>query len=228
MKRFGRWAHVCLCAALFAGCATSDKRHYGTSEGLTVPATEAAGAAEAQSDRMMIWTAEMSLEVGSVSNAVDEVAEVAQRHGGYIERKHDWGGKSARMTVRVPVRSFLVALADFEALGTVINRTIEGRDVTDQFTDAEAWLKNKIVLRERLKLLLDKATDVKDALAIEAELNRVQGEIDVMEGRIKSLKGHIAYATVTLELDRKPILGPVGYIFRGLWRGIGKLFVIRD
>jgi len=40
-------------------------------------------------------------------------------------------------------------------------------------------------------------------LAIETELNRVQGDIDSMEGRIKSLKGQVEYATVTLALERK-------------------------
>jgi hypothetical protein len=54
-------------------------------------------------------------------------------------------------------------------------------------------------------------------LAIEAELNRVQGDIYSMEGRIKSLKGEVDYATVTLSLVRKPFLGPLGYLFKGLW-----------
>lgn len=84
------------------------------------------------------------------------------------------------------------------------------------------------MLRDRLTQLLEKAADVKDVLAIETELNRVQADIDSMEGRIKSLKGQVEYATVTLSLERKPILGPLGYLFKGLWWGVEKLFVIRE
>ena len=101
-------------------------------------------------------------------------------------------------------------------------------DVTEQYIDVEARLKNKIVLRDRLKQLLEKATTVKDILAIETELHRVQGDIDSMEGRIKSLKGQVDYTTVTISLKRKAILGPLGYLFKGLWWGVEKLFVIRD
>lgn len=57
---------------------------------------------------------------------------------------------------------------------------------------------------------------------------RVQGDIDSMEGLIKALKGRVDYATVTLSLNRKAILGPLGYLFKGLWWGVEKLFVIRD
>lgn len=49
-----------------------------------------------------------------------------------------------------------------------------------------------------------------------------------MEGLIKALKGRVDYATVTLSLNRKAILGPLGYLFKGLWWGVEKLFVIRD
>jgi len=45
----------------------------------------------------------------------------------------------------------------------------------------------------------------KDVLAIETELNRVQADIDSMEGRIKSLKGQADFATVTLALERRPV-----------------------
>jgi hypothetical protein len=51
---------------------------------------------------------------------------------------------------------------------------------------------------------------------------------DSMEGRIKALKGQVDYATVTLSLNRKPILGPLGYLFKGIWWGVEKLFVIRE
>lgn len=72
-----------------------------------------------------------------------------------------------------------------------------------------------------------------DGLAIETELNRVQGDIDSMEVRIKSLKGRIDYATLNLRLaqkepTRKKILGPLGDLFQGLFWTVEKLFVIRE
>ena len=94
--------------------------------------------------------------------------------------------------------------------------------------DVEARLKNKIVLRDRLQKLLEKAVEVKDVLAIETELNRVQGEIESMQARITKLKGQVDYSTIDLELNRKKMLGPAGYVFKGFFWTIGKLFVLRD
>ncbi len=67
-----------------------------------------------------------------------------------------------------------------------------------------------------------------DILAIETELNRVQADIDSMQGRMKSLKGKVDLATIELTLNRAKILGPLGYLFKGLCWGVEKLFVIRD
>jgi hypothetical protein len=153
---------------------------------------------------------------------------MAERAGGFVEQKSDHGDESASLTLRIPAKAFKTTLSDLETLGSVTYRSIEGEDVTEQYIDVEARLKNKVVLRDRLKQLLEKATEVKDILAIETELNRVQADIDSMEGRIKSLKGQVEYATVRLSLERKQILGPLGYLFKGLWWGVEKLFVIRE
>ena len=183
---------------------------------------------DVSSDRMLIWKAHLSIQVWSVSNAVNEATAMAKQQGGYVEQKSDRGDESASLTLRVPAKTFRTAVANLETLGTVTYRNVEGEDVTEQYIDVEARLKNKIVLRDRLKQLLEKATTVKDILAIETELHRVQGDIDSMEGRIKSLKGQVDYTTVTISLKRKAILGPLGYLFKGLWWGVEKLFVIRD
>ncbi len=213
-----------LMLAVFSGCAKFAKRANAVE--LVQPGA-GADMTEVRPDRMLIWKASLSLKVRSISDAVSEATALTERQGGFVEQKSAQGDESASLTLRIPAKAFKTALSELETLGTVTYRDIEGEDVTEQYIDVEARLKNKIVLRDRFKELLAKATDVKDILAIETELSRVQADIDSMEGRIKSLKGQIEYATIRLSLDRKPILGPLGYLFKGLWWGVEKLFVIR-
>ena len=107
---------------------------------------------------------------------------------GQIEQKSDSGEKddrSASLTIRVPADKFRSAVAGLEGLGTVTGRSVVGQDVTEQYVDVEARLKNKVVLRDRLQNLLDRADAVKDILSIETELNRVQGDIDSMAAQLK-------------------------------------------
>ena len=223
--------------ALAAGCASTKYRSDGFSSYAQMDAMSAApapaamstrgGVAETQ-DRMLVWKARLSIEVGNISNSVAQAIAIAEKNGGYVEYKSDDCDGFASLKLRIPASAFTVAVGSVESLGSITSRYLENEDVTEQYVDIDARLKNRVVLRDRLRELLDKATEVKDILAIETELNRVQGDIDSMEARLKSLKGQVDFATLDLSFQRKPILGPLGYVVQGVWWTVSKLFVIRD
>ena len=240
---------ICL-VALMAGCVTKKKKAiapnapfgdqvivgydsnanpiYGSGESSLAGRSDEIG-----QDRMMVWKANLTIETPDVSNAVAQAVSLAEKNGGYVESRSENSRYSTTLKLRIPTKSFTNVVGSVEALGSVTSRRVENKDVTDEYIDTDARLKNKIVLRDRLRGLLDKATEVKDILAIETELNRVQGDIDSMEARIKSLKGKVDLATLDLtfvlkEEKPKKILGPLGLLFKGVFWTIEKLFVIRE
>lgn len=223
-------------AALSAGCASQVHPSSSSSGGVFLaefdgdasPGSPDVRKVRSGQDRMLAWKANLSLEVWNVSNAVAHAVALADKEGGYVESQSGNGDSDAYLKLRIPKKSFVHAVGSMEALGDVTYRCVENEDVTEQFVDTEARLKNRIVLRDRLRKLLDQATEVKDILAIETELNRVQGDIDSMEARIKALQGRVDLAVLDLQLHRKQVLGPLGYVFKGLFWTVGKLFVIRD
>ena len=199
------------------------------------PAYSDAPAAEpvAGIPRMLARKANLSIEVADVEKAVADVVALAKDRGGYVERRSDSSYSGTSLTLRIPSAALDDAVGAVESLGTVVSRRMDNEDVTEQYVDLDARLKNKVVLRDRLQALLDKATEVKDVLAIETELNRVQGDIDSMEARIKALKGRVDFARLDLnlakkEVPKKKILGPLGYLFKGIFWTVEKLFVIRE
>ena len=234
MKETTRWIMTCLCAAALSGCAVAQKhKSYAAASAPMAERSTDTDASENDSsevrpDRMLIWKADLTLQVENVAAAVREATVMTEQQGGFVEKKSDQGDESACMTLRIPSKKLKTAVSSLECLGKVTHRNLEGEDVTAQYVDVEARLKNKILLRDRLKFHLDKATDVKDIVAIEKELNRVQSDIDSMQGQIKALKGNVDYATIVLSVERKTILGPLGYFFKGIWWGVEKLFVIRE
>ncbi len=219
-------AALAACVAL-AGCMQYETAGIAGARAAEKSATRSPDSTDVRADRMLIWKARLGVDVWNVPKAVADATAVAEKLGGYVEQKSDSGEEDASLTLRVPVKAFKESLAGFEALGTVTYRYVEAEDVTEQYVDVEARLKNKAALRDRLKQLLDKATEVKDVLAIETELNRVQGDLDAMAARLKALKGRVDLATVRLSLRRRPILGPLGYALKGIWWGIERLFVLR-
>ncbi len=178
--------------------------------------------------RMLIWRGSINIEVSNISNAVARVTDIAQETDGYVENLSDSGDVRARLTLRVPASSLEPALASLGSIGKVTSRTISSQEVTEQYVDMEARLKTMIALRDRLRAVLDRAEKVTDILVIERELGRVQGNIDATQARLTSLRGRVQMASVSVTIQRRRILGPVGYLFKGTWWAVQKLFVIQE
>ena len=222
MKRTQTIPTLALICVALAGCTAPGKLAAVNAE--RSPATRRA---EAGANRMLIHAALLTIEVGNVNDAARRAAELTEKAGGYVERRSDSTEKHAHLALRVPAKSWRTAVEALESLGTVTYRHLSSDDVAEQYIDTDARLKNQIALRDRLRQLLKQAKDVKDILAIEKELSRVQTDIDSMQGRLDSLKAQAKLARISLTLKRKQILGPLGYLFQGIcWVG-EKLFVIR-
>jgi hypothetical protein len=141
---------------------------------------------------MLIYTANLSLAVYQVEPSLDAVERVARDVGGYLSSRQD-----NSITIRVPRDRFDDTLGRIEKLGDVTHRDIKAQDVTDEFVDLQARLKNAYSIRDRLNDLLARAA-VKEALDIEKELGRVTEDIERMEGKLKLLRDQIAFSTVTV------------------------------
>jgi len=147
--------------------------------------------------RVVVYTAAFRIVVHDVFVAVQDTRRIAQEMGGYVQRI-----QGDAVTIRVPAERFQAAVERLEALGQVSHREVEATDVTDEYVDLQARLKNAQAVRERLVALLQKAEDVKSALEVEKELNRVGAEIEQLQAKIEVLKNRVAYSTITVTFER--------------------------
>jgi hypothetical protein len=178
--------------------------------------------------RMRVWRATLSIEVQVVSNAAARAADLTRAAGGYVEERTDSSDGSASLTLRLPAAALAPALTSLEELGHVTGRNVSSEDVTDRYVDADARTRALVALRDRLQGLLEKAQNVQDILAIEKELGRIQGELESLQARLQALKGQVDLATIQVHLSRRRILGPLGYLFKGVWWTVEKLFVLQE
>jgi hypothetical protein len=79
--------------------------------------------------------------------------------------------------------------------------------------------------RERYLELLEKAENVQAALMVEKELERLNGEIDMLKGKINRLEHITEYSSITVYIKEKVKPGIIGYVFVGLYKGDKWLFV---
>ncbi len=112
---------------------------------------------------------------------------VAQESG-YTDNIRDYNQEDISMVVKVPERKLELFVEQISSLGNVTSKSFNSEDVTEEMINIEANIANLSALRERFWSLLNKATEANDILKIEKELNRIQTELDSIEGRRKSLK----------------------------------------
>jgi hypothetical protein len=177
-------------------------------------APAAAGAAAARSEpiksvpRKIIYTAQVELVTEDFTKAEAAVARLVPRFDGYLAQAQVAGSpgepRSGSWKVRVPVARFEAFLEAVLGLGELITRRTDSQDVTEEFFDLEARIKNKKVEESRLLEHLEKSTgELKDILEVEREISRVRGEIEQLEGRRQLLSNLSDLTTVTISIQER-------------------------
>ena len=173
-----------------------------------------------QDNRMISYTVFMELSVKNSDETRELLNEQVENHNGFIVRITD-----NAITARIPSEQMENYLVYARTLGEVRNETKTGTDITDQYRDNVIRLENLRTIRTRYLALLERAESVSDILSIERELERINVQIDIMEGRIRHAELSTAYSSVTVRFSERARPGPVSWVFYGLYQGIKWLFI---
>ena len=178
-------------------------------------------------DRKVERTGSLEIEVDSPETASGTATRRIEAAGGFIEHSVANSDGAVEIRCRVPEAKLDGLMESLAGLGHVTHRSATAADVTDEHADLATRLENNRELRDRLQALLDRADTVEEVLDIERELNRVQSEIESQQGRLDRLESRVAMSTLYVSLKRERVLGPLGYVAKGVWWFVSKLFVLR-
>lgn len=163
---------------------------------------------------MMIRTATIEIEVGKgeFQKKFDEAQAVAEQFDGYVTASNAERVKgeltSGTVTLRVPEKKFKSAIARLKKLGQVNKAEVKGEDVSEEYVDLESRLKNYQAQEAALLALMARAQSVPDTLAVQTELTKVQGEIEVITGRMNYLKDRVDFSTITVTIEEPSAVVP--------------------
>jgi hypothetical protein len=166
----------------------------------------AADRAENAAQRKIIYTANIELVVEDFSRMGDQVAELVKRFSGYVADSNVTGAsgenRRASWKIRVPVASFDEFVKDAKHLGELVSASTNSQDVSEEYYDVDARIRNKTKEEERLlKLLEDRPGKLEDVIAIERELSRVREELERMQGRMRVLADRTSLTSVQLVIS---------------------------
>jgi Domain of unknown function (DUF4349) len=246
-----RFFHVLLVVVVLlpwgSGCGVKSAKAPGERPLINGESPEVAGQQPAQppavpgadkvQSRKIIYTAAMTLITENFSKSEQELLRLVKEKDGYVVNSEVTGSpgtpRAAHWKIRVPVAQFDAFREAVTRLGELERNTTDSQDMTDEYYDLEARIKNKKVEEARLLQHLEKSTGKLDEiLAVEREISRVRGEVEQMQGRLQILAKLTALTTVTITLHERgtyiPPEGPafgttIGRTFQGSLDALVKL-----
>lgn len=170
-------------------------------------------AVEQPQERLIIRTGYLSMSVTDTEESFAQIESMAMGLGGWVVNSNSnrfGDGLHGTMTVRIPAAHYAPLMNDFRNMAVeVISENSSGQDVTDEFVDLSSRLQNLEATADRVRAFLNDADSVEEALEVNKELSRLEGEIEVIKGRMQFLSQSAAFSTITVELYPDAVAQPI-------------------
>ena len=165
-------------------------------------------------ERIIIRTADMSIVVVDTEQAMDNISQMVSENGGWVVSSSVYqyaeNAKTGSMSVRIPSDGFESFLNAISGLAVEVTRvSTSGEDVTEEYVDLTSRLANLEATADRVRNFLDETKTVEEALQVNSELSRLEGELEVIKGRMKYLEQSSAYSMISIDLTPDVLSQPL-------------------
>ena len=150
----------------------------------------------------VVKNADLRLEVASdgVRTAVQRIEQVAPRYGGFVLSTSIDEANSTEgvVVIRIPSEDFEVALRDVKNAGDLVGENVSGRDVSQEFIDLGARIRNLEAQEAVLLDLMERATTIGETITVQNNLSGIQLEIERLRGRLNFLEDRTSLGTISV------------------------------
>lgn len=187
-----------------------------------VPMASPSPNASPSPDRKLIRTSTLDMVVKTPSQSSEQIVRLAEGAGGFLVSSQVSGSDTAptaSLTVRVPAAQYEAIRAQIRQLGLrVESERVEAEDVTKQYVDQEARLRNLRAQEQQYLGILRQASTVKDTLAVSEQLNSVRGEIEQQQAEFEALSKQVETVAINVTLRAEADTQVFGLHWRPLYQ----------
>ena len=154
---------------------------------------------------MVVRTGNISLVVSDIGKTIDSITKIAGDFGGYVVTSQKWKDNDrnyGNISIRVLAENYDQAIIALRNMSLdVISETTSSQDVTEEYSDLGASLKNLEATEAQLLKIMETATKTEDILSIQRELTNVRGQIEQTKGRMQYLERTSATSLINVNLS---------------------------
>ena len=185
---------------------------------------ESAPSAASTVDKKIIKTGDLSLKVEAAETAAESIANIAKLNKGEIVNSYfsetSRGIKSGYLTARVPYQNFETVFNEIKKVATqAITESSNAQDITAEFIDLEARLKNSQAEEASFVAILSRSGKIEDVLAVTREVARVRGEIEQLQGQMRYLSQQTDMSTITVNISEDVVIASASQDWRP-WQNV--------
>ena len=145
------------------------------------------------------------VEVNDITKGINDVVALSDRHGGQIyERKiniTDDRSSSASFVIKLPPKEVEAAITELDAIGARRTASQGTEDVTGQAVDIDARLVTAQASLERVRKLLEAATDLGQVLSLESQLTERETLVEQYTAMKRAINDRVSLATLRVQLS---------------------------
>jgi hypothetical protein len=154
--------------------------------------------------RMINYHGDIKMQSASPEAVIDTVIERAKAKGGSIKER-----RNRFVSLQIPVAEFKDFFNYILTLGDVITKSINAKDITNDFADNATRLRIAEQALERMQELLKLAKTEQEKIAILKEIQRLSEQIEQRKLEEKELLRKAEFSDITLSVSNMPATTPV-------------------
>jgi hypothetical protein len=171
----------------------------------SLAASGGGGGAPEEVAKQIVRTATMNVTADKPLATSDQICALVLANGGIVVNANRSGAAeeyaTAHLEVGVPATQIEDALRNVRNLvRRVDSQTIATRDVTKEYVDHEANLRNLHAEEAQYLLIMKRAKNVHDTLEVSQKLSDVRTRIDSEQGELNAIARDVAMSAITIEI----------------------------
>lgn len=174
----------------------------------SAPREETEAQEEPRSDRLanakMVYTANIEAETMDFDACAADLEALVEELGGYMEyasaSSYSDGLRAGSYTARIPSARFTTFLKSVGDLSHIVDQSKSSENISERYYDTESRLTTQKTKLERLQMLLARAENMEDIIALESAIAETELQIEQLTGSLRHYDALVDFATIEIRL----------------------------